>query len=295
MRAVIRVVALIVGLAAAGFLLLDGGGSDAAEAVASTGTTSAANGSSTASASVPDPAPIDYVARLEAYSGHAEWVKYNSADGTEITGYIAFPERPDAAPAMIVIHEIFGMSDFVRTVVQDLAEAGYVALAPDLLSRVGGTRGADQARAAIGDLDPDGITADLDATRGYLRSLDSVRGAVGVIGFCWGGSQTFRYATNAADIDAAIVCYGGAPDPEAMTSIEAPVLGVYAENDARINASLPEVEAAMAAAGKSFDYEIYPGANHGFIRSRNVPEEADRAWQNVLAFLSRHLEGTDGN
>lgn len=233
--------------------------------------------------------PPDYAAKLESYSGHGEWVTYNAEDGAEITGYIAFPERPDAAPAMIVIHEIFGMSDFARAVAHDLAEAGYVALAPDLLSRAGGTTGADEARAVIRDLDPDGITADLDATLAYLRGLDAVSGPVGVIGFCWGGSQTFRYATNAADIDAAIVCYGGAPDADAMARIRAPVLGVYAENDARINASLPEVEDLMKAAGKSFEPEIYPGANHGFIRSRNVPDEADRAWANILAFLEREL------
>lgn len=238
----------------------------------------------------------DYAAKLETYSGHGEWVRYTAGDGAEITGYIAFPERPDPAPAMIVIHEIFGMSDFVRSVAHELAEAGYVALAPDLLSRAGGTEGADDARTAIRDLDPEGITLDLDATKAHLRSLDSVEGSsIGVIGFCWGGSQTFRYATNAADIDAAVVCYGGAPDPEAMTRISAPVLGVYAENDARINASLPEVETAMEAAGKAFTYEIYEGANHGFIRSRNVPDEADRAWRDILSFLEGRLgSGTGG-
>ena len=243
------------------------------------------------------PAPPDYAAKLETYTGHGEWVRSTAVDGTEITGYIAFPERPDPAPAMIVIHEIFGMSDFVRSVTHELAEAGYVALAPDLLSRVGGTEGADDARAAIRDLDPGKITADLDATKAHLRSLDSVEGeSIGVIGFCWGGAQTFRYATNAADIDAAVVCYGGAPDAAEMARITAPVLGVYAENDTRINASLPEVEAAMDAAGREFTYEIYEGANHGFIRSRNVPDEADRAWADILSFLERELgDGSGGN
>ncbi len=236
------------------------------------------------------PAPPDYAAKLETYTGHGEWVKYAAEDGAEITGYIAFPERPDAAPAMIVIHEIFGMSDFVRSVAHELAEAGFVALAPDLLSRVGGTEGADDARTAIRDLDPDGITMDLDATKAYLRSLDSVRDeSIGVIGFCWGGGQSFRYATDAADLNAAVVCYGGAPEPEDMARIRAPILGVYAENDARISASLPDVEAQMKAAGKEFDYEVYKGANHGFLRSRNVPDEADRAWADIVSFLNREL------
>jgi carboxymethylenebutenolidase len=235
--------------------------------------------------------PTDYVTRLESYSGHGEWVKYAGPDGDTVVAYIAFPERPDAAPAMIVIHEIFGMSDFVRTVTHDIAERGYVAIAPDLLSRRGGTEGADDARTLIRDLPPDSITVDLDATLAYLRSLDSVLGeSIGVIGFCWGGSQSFRYATNQPDLKAVVVCYGGAPSAESMASISAPVLGVYAENDARINASLQEVEEAMAAAGNVYDYQIYPGANHGFLRSRNVPEEADRAWADIFAFLNRTLE-----
>jgi carboxymethylenebutenolidase len=232
----------------------------------------------------------DYVAQLEAYSGHGEWVKYAGEGGDEVTAYIAFPERPDPAPAMIVIHEIFGLSDWVRTVTHDLAEAGYVAIAPDLLSRRGGTEGADNARTLIRDLPPDSITVDLNATADYLRSLESVRGeSIGVIGFCWGGSQTFRYATNNPDLKAAVVCYGGAPDADAMGLIQTPILGVYAENDARINAALPDVEEAMSEAGKSYEYEIYPGANHGFLRSRNVPEEADRAWQDIVAFLGKNL------
>lgn len=237
------------------------------------------------------PAGPDYGARLDAYPSHGEWVRYAAQDGAEITGYVAFPERSDPAPAMIVIHEIYGMSDFVRSITHELAEAGYVALAPDLLSRVGGTEGPDEARTAIRDLPPEHVTMDLDATKSYLRSLASVEGeAIGVIGFCWGGSQSFRYATDAPDLEAVVVCYGGAPDPETMAGIEAPVLGVYAENDARINSSLPEVASAMREAGKSFTYEIYPGANHGFLRSRNVPEEADRAWADILAFLERELD-----
>lgn len=285
MRSLFQLLGVLAALVA-GFMILRSTGDSADEGASK----SEASGSEASAAARETPAPPDYTARLEAYSGHGEWVRYPAEDGTEITGYIAYPEVPEAAPAVIVIHEIFGMSDWVRTVVHDIAEQGYVALAPDLLSRVGGTEGADDARTAIRDLDPDGITMDLDATKAHLRSLDAVNGdRVAVIGFCWGGRQTFRYATNAADIDAAIVCYGDAPDAEALARVEAPVLGVYAENDARINAELPEVEAAMDAAGKAYEFEIYPGANHGFLRSRNVPDEADRAWSTIFAFLDRTL------
>lgn len=278
MKALARTIGVIIALGVMGVIVFRLLGSPGADATA-------------AETAAPESAERDYVAQLEAYSAHGEWVKYTGKGGDEVQAYIAFPERPDPGPAMIVIHEIFGMSDFVRTVTHDLAEAGYVAIAPDLLTRRGGTEGADNARQVIRDLPPDSITVDLDATLDYLRSLDSVvEDRIGVMGFCWGGSQTFRYVTNQPQLKAAIVCYGGAPDAEDMARIQAPVLGVYAENDARINASLPEVEAGMEAAGKAYDYEIYAGANHGFIRSRNVPDEADRAWQNVLKFLAENLD-----
>jgi carboxymethylenebutenolidase len=223
---------------------------------------------------------------------HAEWVKYANRAGDSITAYLAYPERPDPAPAMIVIHEIFGLSDWIREVTEDLAEAGYVAIAPDLLSRRGGTAAQEDARRAIADLPPDSITVDLDGAFEYLRSLKAVRGdAIGVIGFCWGGGQSFRYATNNPRLKAAVVCYGPAPDLATLGRISAPILGVYAENDARINANLPEVERAMREAGKTFRHTIYPGTGHGFLRTRNEPSQADRAWRDILAFLRERLGG----
>ncbi|GIW52092.1 MAG: hypothetical protein KatS3mg081_1447 [Gemmatimonadales bacterium] len=223
---------------------------------------------------------------------HAEWVKYANRAGDSVTAYLAYPERPDPAPAMIVIHEIFGLSDWIREVTEDLAEAGYVAIAPDLLSRRGGTAAQEDARRAISGLPPDSITVDLDGAFEYLRSLKAVRGdAIGVIGFCWGGGQSFRYATNNPRLKAAVVCYGPAPDLATVGRISAPVLGVYAENDARINANLPDVERAMREAGKTFRHTIYPGTGHGFLRTRNQPSQADRAWQDILAFLKERLGG----
>lgn len=228
-------------------------------------------------------------ALLESARTHGEWVKYTGAGGDTVMAYIAYAERADAAPAMIVIHEIFGLSDWIRTVVDRFAAEGYVAIAPDLLSRRGGTEGADDARRLIRDLPADSITVDLNATYDFLQTLRAVRGdAIGVIGFCWGGSQSFRYATNSSRIQAAVVCYGGNPPLEELSRIQTPVLGVYAERDARINAALPEVERAMRAAGKTFPHKIYDGTGHGFLRQG--PEEvAETAWGDVFDFLRERV------
>ena len=192
---------------------------------------------------------------------------------------------------MIVIHEIFGMSDFVRQTTEQLAKDGFVAIAPDLLSRRGGTPAlGDSARRVISSLPPDSVTADLDATQAYLKTLKAVRrDAIGVIGFCWGGGQSFRYATNSPALKAFVVCYGPSPNPADMAKIRAKGLGVYAENDARIGAGLPDAAAAMRAAGKDYPYTVYPGVGHGFLRSREKPEVADSAWNAVIRFFQKNL------
>jgi carboxymethylenebutenolidase len=221
---------------------------------------------------------------------HSEWVKYVGQGGDSVSAYLVYPERPDVGPAVIVIHEIFGLSDWVRTVADSLAARGFVAIAPDLLSRRGGTISADSARRVIRDLPPDSITVDLDATFSYLQGIKAVRGdAIGVIGFCWGGGQAFRYATNNPSLKAAVVCYGPAPDSASMARIRAPVFGVYGENDARINAGIPDAERAMAAAGKRYTKTIYPGTGHGFLRTREPADVSAGAWQDVVRFLEVEL------
>src|SRR5467141_4372963 len=222
---------------------------------------------------------------------HAEYVKYLSGKDT-ITGYLAYPERKDPAPGVVVIHEIFGMSDFIRQTTEQLARDGFLAVAPDLLSRRGGTPASpDSARKLIATLNPDTITLDLDATRAYLNKLKSVRtGDIGVIGFCWGGGQSFRYATNAPELKAFVGCYGPSPNPADMAKIRAKGLGVYAENDARIDAGLPDAAAAMRAAGKDYPYTVYPGVGHGFLRTREKPEVADSAWSAVIRFFRAQLK-----
>lgn len=222
---------------------------------------------------------------------HSEYVKYVSGKDT-ITAYLAYPERRDPAPAVIVIHEIFGMSDFVRDRVVQLAQDGFVAIAPDLLSRQGGTPATtDQAVRMISTLNPDTVTADLNATYGYVRTLKAVRpDRIAVIGFCWGGSQSFRYATNNPALKGFVVCYGTAPDSAAMARLAAPGLGVYAENDARVDAGIPDATARLNQLAKSYVYTVYPGVGHGFLRSREKPEVADSAWRTVIRFFRAQLE-----
>ncbi|HYT71319.1 MAG TPA: dienelactone hydrolase family protein [Gemmatimonadales bacterium] len=222
---------------------------------------------------------------------HAEYVKYASGRDT-ITAYVAYPERRDPAPAVVVIHEIFGLSDFIRQTTEQLAKDGFVAIAPDLLSRRGGTPAAtDEARRLIGGLNADTLTLDLDATVAYVKTLKAARGdRVGVIGFCWGGGQSFRYATSNPSLRAFVVCYGPGPDTAAIARIRARGLGVYAEQDARINAGLPDVDAAVRRYRTDYRYTVYPGVGHGFLRAREKPEVADSAWGNVVRFFRESLE-----
>ena len=226
---------------------------------------------------------------------HGEWVTY-ARPGTSdsIRAYVAYPERKEKAPAVIVIHEIFGLTDWEPTVVDRLAASGYVAIVPDLLSSKHGRTppNADTARKLIGELEPDRVTGDLDATYAWVaRQPATAADRIGVIGFCWGGGQTFRYATNNPKLRAAVVCYGPTPQ-EGLERIKAPILGVYGEDDARINQALPETAERMKAAGKPFEQKMYPGTGHGFLkpgRKGNDGPQPEKAWGDILAFYRKQL------
>src|SRR2546428_2744607 len=199
-------------------------------------------------------------ARLEKSPRHLEWVKVKNGK-REVNCSIAYPEVKDKATAVIVIHEIFGLTDWVRGVTDQLAEAGYIAIAPDLLSGTapggGGTAelgGGDAVRKAISSLPPDQITADLNAVADYVAKLPACNGKVAAGGFCWGGGQTFRFATNDKGIKGAFSFYGAVPtDPAALERINCPVYGFYAENDARITSSVPDAQEKMKRAGKKYE------------------------------------------
>lgn len=220
-------------------------------------------------------------ARLDKSPRHLEWVKIKHGD-REVNSFIAYPEVKDKATAVIVIHEIFGLSDWARSVTDELAEAGYIAIAPDLLSGAapggGGTAelgGVDAVRKAISTLPPDQITADLDAVVKYVSELPACNGKIVVAGFCWGGGQAFRYVTSNKNVKAGFVFYGTAPKTNDMERIACPVYGFYGGNDARITASVPDTARLMKDEGKMYDPVTYPGAGHGFMRGGEAPDARD--------------------
>lgn len=241
-------------------------------------------------------------ARLEKTSRHLEWVKVKHGD-REVNCFIAYPEVKDKATAVIVIHEIFGLTDWVRGVTDQLAEAGYIAIAPDFLSGSapggGGTAelgSGDAVRKAIQSLTAEQITADLNAVAGYVAKLPAANGKVAVGGFCWGGTQTFSYAAKSKDIKAAFVFYGSGPEKEAdLARIACPVYGFYGGNDNRVNATIPQSIELMKKTGKTYEPVIYEGAGHGFMRAGEAPdgssankkarEEAWTKWKEVLKKL----------
>ena len=238
-------------------------------------------------------------ATLEKSPRHQEWVDVKH-DHRVVHAFIVYPQSKEKAPSVLVIHEIFGLSDWVRSVADKLAAEGYIAIAPDLLSGFGpGGKGSEgfastqDSMKAVSGLDPDTVTADLNAVADYVEKLPSANGKLVVAGFCWGGGQSFRFATNRGDLKAAFVFYG--PPPEKVTTINAPVYGFYGGNDNRIDATIPDTQAAMRKAGKEYDPVIYEGAGHGFMRGGEDPSNTveankkahDEAWQRWLSMLKK--------
>ena len=214
--------------------------------------------------------------RLEKSTRHGEWVTVKH-DNRSVEAFVVYPEIKEKAPVVLVIHEIFAMSDWVQLMADEIAAAGYIAIAPDLLSGMGPNGGATKsfppggATQAVGQLPPDQITADLNAAADWALKQPAANGRLFVAGFCWGGGQSFRYATNRPDLKGAFVFYGPAPAADAIAKIHAPVYGFYGENDARITASIPDTQEKMKAAGKSYEPVVYAGAAHGFMRAGDDP------------------------
>lgn len=239
--------------------------------------------------------------RLEASPRHHEWVEVQSGQ-RKLKCLVVYPEKKDKATVVVLIHEIMGLTDWVQSVADQLAEHGYIAIAPDFLSGMGPGGGrtdsfADvgKVREAISGLPPAQVTADLNAACDYGRKLPSASGTFAVAGFCWGGSQTFRFATERPDLAAGFVFYGTGPmEAEAIARIKAPVYGFYGGNDNRVNATISDSEKLMKAAGKTYEPVIYESAGHGFMRSGEQPDAQaanrkarDAAWQRWLKLLAK--------
>ena len=241
-------------------------------------------------------------ARLEKSPRHLEWITIKHGN-REVKCWVAYPESKENATAVVIIHEIFGLSDWMRGMADQLAEAGYIVIAPDLLTgsgpNGGGTEslgGADGARGKIGSLPPDQVTADLNAAVDYVKKLPACNGKVAVGGFCWGGTQTFRFVTNNKDVKAGFVFYGSGTDkPDELARIQVPVYGFYGGNDARVNATIPKSTDLMKTAGKTFEPVVYDGAGHGFMRAGEDPagssenkkarEDGWKRWKDLLKKL----------
>jgi len=249
------------------------------------------------------PAEEQAKAALERSPRHGEWIDVKMPSGGAPTRtWVVYPERKDKAGVVLVIHEIFGLSDWVRAVADQLAKEGFIAVAPDLISGKGPGGGGTESAASRDDvvrlirtLTPAERNARLNAVRETALGFPSANGKSATIGFCWGGDASFAYAAAQPLLNAAVVYYGTAPPDEALAAIRAPVLGNYGGDDARVTATVAPTEAAMKKAGKAYEPHVYDGAGHGFLRQQAAKEGANlkaaqAAWPRTLAFLNENLK-----
>lgn len=257
-----------------------------------------------AQAKVPVPASGETAtAALLQSPRHGEWMDVAMGEGeAPVRAWVVYPERPDPAPVVVVIHEIFGLTDWIRAVADALAAEGYLAVAPDLLSGKGpggggtGAFAGDTVRAAVQGIGSGEMVARLDAVRAQALALPAAARKSAAMGFCWGGSATFTYATKQAGLDAAVVYYGTGPGSAVeVQTVASPVLGLYGGDDARVTATVPATRQAMQEAGRTFEAIVYDGAGHGFLRQQNGRDGANAraaaaAWARTLDFLRSRLE-----
>jgi carboxymethylenebutenolidase len=237
--------------------------------------------------------------RLAVSPRHAEWAMVRVGTNDSVRVWLVYPERSTKAPVVIVVHEIFGLSTWIRAVADQFAADGFIALAPDFLTgNTGGVHpdslSVDSARAAIRRLDADQIQRRIDAVARWAMALPAAQPRYGVVGFCWGGSVVFNHAVHSPTLGAGVAYYGAAPPPESLTSVRAPILGLYGENDARVNATIAPTDSAMRALGKTYQAQVFPGAGHGFLRAQGGQSGANleatrRAWPATLSWFRRHL------
>lgn len=218
-----------------------------------------------------------------------------------VRAWVVFPERRDKAPVVVVVHEIFGLTPWIRAVADQLAADGFVAIAPDLLTGKNIQEGPEgplreSAVAAVRALDQSEVQRRLDFVARYAMALPAALPKYGIVGFCWGGSASFAHAVHTQSLGASVVYYGSSPSPEQLGAVRAPVLGLYGEDDARVNSTVPPADSAMKALGKAFEYHYFPGAGHGFLRAQtgqngaNLAATSD-AWPRTVKWFRDHLEG----
>ena len=237
--------------------------------------------------------------RLAASPRHGEWAIIRTGDGDSVRAWVVYPQRSTKAPVVLVVHEIFGLSSWIRGVADQLAADGFIAIAPDLLTMKNLPDGPDSvvaplATAAIRTLDAAWVQRQLDAVAQYGMSLPAAEKRYGIVGFCWGGGVSFAHAVHSPTLGASVVYYGTSPKTPDLASVRAPVLGLYGGNDARVNATIPAADSTLRALGRTYTPTIYPGAGHGFLRQQSgmngANMEATRAaWPATIAWFRKYL------
>lgn len=240
------------------------------------------------------------VQRLEASPRHGEWAMIPVGGSDSIRAWVVYPERSTPAPVVLVVHEIFGLSNWIRSVADQLAADGFVAIAPDLMTAhdipltENNEPDPEQARTVIRTLEPETYHRQLVAIADWGMALPAAGDSYGIVGFCWGGSASFRHAIESQSVDAAVVYYGSSPDTAMLSRVSAPVLGLYAGDDARVNATVEPAQSALERLGRPYDVHMFEGAGHGFLRQQDGREGANlnatrRAWPLTVQFFREHL------
>ena len=248
------------------------------------------------------PAEDTAKAALEKSPRHGEFVDVKVGSGDSVRAWIVYPERKDKAGVVLVIHEIYGLSDWIRGVADQLAREGFIAVAPDLITGKGPNGGGTDSLSSRDDvvklirgLTPEQVTVRLNAVRGWAVKLPAANGKTATIGFCWGGGQSFSYSASQPKLDAAVVYYGTSPETAELAKIQAPVLGLYGGDDARVDATIPPAEAEMKKLGKRYEPHLFEGAGHGFLRAQADRNGANlkatrEAWPLTITFLRAQLK-----
>lgn len=245
------------------------------------------------------PGAMDASTQLTASPRHGEWVNVSTGPGDSLRAWVVYPERPTKAPVVIVVHEIFGLSPWIRSVADQLAADGFLAVAPDFLTMKnvpGSPENPDgqAARAAIQTLNMDDVHRQISAVAQFAMRLPAAAPRYGIVGFCWGGAVSFEHAVRSPSLGASVVYYGTSPPPARLASVRAPVLGLYGSDDARVNATVPPADSAMQALGKTYQPIFYEGAGHGFLRQQDGREgknlaAARTAWPETISWFRAHL------
>jgi carboxymethylenebutenolidase len=239
------------------------------------------------------------LARVNSSPRHGEWAMISIPPSDSVRAWIVYPETNAKAPVVVVVHEIFGLSDWIRGVADQLAADGFIAVAPDFLTMKNLPPGTDStatqaAVAAIRTLDAEQVQRMIDGAARYGMALPAALPRYGVVGFCWGGGVSFAHATHAPSLGASVVYYGVSPKTEDLSKVRAPVLGLYGGNDARVDATIPPADSAMRALGKTYSPNLYEGAGHGFLRQQTGQNGANltatqKAWPATIAWFRRYL------